>query len=309
MAKHITWISMDRVISKFVRDTGVDDFSETDLVEYTGEVLEQIGTINLQEQAIQFATVKNYQVDLPCGLTSVQMIAKYLDSDTHATPNQQELENDDEEYDPNEFSCRTLLLPEESQYYTTSFDHMGEYYGFTQSNTFKTQYVPVRLSNNVFFDTLVLPEDQNLYRSSVDEYTISNNTLKFSFKEGIVAIAYNKVVVDKETGYPLIPDNVSVLAAINAYLMYKYAARLWFSGREGWADKMQYYETQYQWYCKQAGNAMLMPYGEDEFENMLQGRKQMIPQHKRYYGFFGNLNKDSTVGWSRGNTNPNRFIR
>lgn len=305
MSKPLQWTSMDRVISKFVRESGNDEFSETDLIEFTGEVLEQIGTVNLYEKKIELLEVKNHQVDIPCGLSSIIQIVQDNVGSAHAVMpalyDKYQGSTEPLEDTSDIFDCSTLLSPEEQTYYRPYFDLRAEYEGNSQCDNSKYRYQPVRLSNHTFFDTIVMQENLELYNNHgrLPEYTIAHTVLKFSFKEGLIVIAYNRTAVDAKTGYPLIPDQVSVLAAINAYLMLKHATRLWFLGREGWSDKMQYYEAQYQWYCKQAGNAMIMPYGEDEFENIRQGRKTMIPRN-HYYGYFGNLGKDTTVGWSKG---------
>ena len=313
MSKNLNWVSAERVISKFVRDSGIEDFNETDIIEQIGEALEQIGTINLYEKKVEILEVKNHQVLMPCGLSSIIQIVQDRVASAHAVmPALYDKYQGNIEPlldTSNIFDCSTLLLPEEQDYYRPYFDLRAEYEGKASYNGddsygsyYWNKYIPVRLSNHTFFDSIVMqeePELYNKYKHMAPEYTIVHNTLKFSFKEGSIVIAYNRPVIDEKTGYPLVPDNVSVLTAINAYLMMKYAMRLWFLGREGYADKMQKMEQDWHWYCKQAGNTMIMPYGEDEFENIRQGRKTMIPRN-HYYGYFGNLGKDTTVGWSKG---------
>lgn len=49
---------------------------------------------------------------------------------------------------------------------------------------------------------------------------------------------------------------------------------------------------QQQWlkYVGQSKNKYKMPDGIDEYQNLLEGSRYILPRNK-YYGFFGNLNK------------------
>lgn len=60
-------------------------------------------------------------------------------------------------------------------------------------------------------------DSQGLYNDTTysnDEYTVIQDQLRFSFKEGLVAVAYIRTKVDIETGYPMIPDDESAKAAL-----------------------------------------------------------------------------------------------
>ena len=102
---------------------------------------------------------------------------------------------------------------------------------------------------------------------------------------------------DEKTGYPLIPDDYSIITAITMYITMKYMGRLWYMGREGYADKYQKSEQDWQWYCKQAGNKQMMPHGVDQFQNFTESRNQLLPSKNRYYGFFGKLGREGNTGW------------
>ena len=73
--------------------------------------------------------------------------------------------------------------------------------------------------------------------------------------------------------------------------------RLWYMGREGYADKYQKSEQDWQWYCKQAGNKQMMLHGVDQFQNFTESRNQLLPSKNRYYGFFGKLGREGNTGW------------
>jgi hypothetical protein len=299
MSRKFQYVSLDRIIAKLYRDLGLEEISETDIVEWAGEALEGIGAINLYEEVVTFAEVKNHKLDIPCGLYSIIQMARYNESNTDLPTLQTGLVESISTYDPDVFDCSTLLLPTEPTYYSPSFDLKGEYDGWSNS-TFYRKFTPIRLSTHTFFKTVGTGTE--IYDSfGTDEYNIVQDQIRFSFKEGLIALAYHRTMTDKETGYPLIPDDYAITTAITMYITMKYMGRLWYLGREGYADKFQKAEQDWHWYCKQAGNVLLAPFGEDEFQNILEGRKQMIPRHNKYYGFFGNLGRNQDAGWTRGN--------
>jgi hypothetical protein len=293
MGKKFQYTTLDRILAKLYRDLGLEDISETDVIEWTGEALEAIGAITLYEEAIACVEVKNHQADLPIGLHSIIQIAKnnrWSPTEENNICPQDFIEEVEEETItcPVVLDCKGApLLGVEITYYRPYFDLQYEYYGWSNSSYYKENYTPVKLSNHTFFNTLVCAEDMNLYQSCVDEYTIAEDTAKFSFKEGSVVIAYHRQKTDPATGYPMIPDDYSVITAITMYITMKYMSRLWYLGREGYSDKVQKAESDWHWYCKQAGNNLMIPYGIDEHQKMLEGRNNLIPNHNKYYGYFG----------------------
>lgn len=300
MGRKFQYTTLDRIISKLYRDLGLEEISETDIVEWAGEALEAIGAIGLYEEAVAFITVENHQAILPTGLHSILQIAK------------------DNKWEPNTLTPANVLLDSstlvedlsllptfpgviidangtpvtdyEIAYYRPYFDLQYEYSGWMASKLYQ-QYTPVRLANHSFFGTVVCKEIEGLYQSCTDEYTLQNDIIKTSFKEGGIALAYYRQKVDETTGYPLIPDDISVITAITKYITFHYMSRLWYMGKEGYSDKMQKAEADWQWYCKQAGNAIMKPFGIDEHQNLLEQRYQLIPNRNKYYGFFGKLSR------------------
>jgi len=184
----------------------------------------------------------------------------------------------------------------EVAYYRPFFDLKWEYSLWSDSQYCKDKFTPVRLSNNVFFNSLVCKEknNQEIYRNCGDEYTIVGTTekrLRFSFREGFVAVAYLRNAIDIETGYPLVPDNYSYLSAITYYIKWKLAEWYDWNGREGFGIKAEKAEKRWLKYTKQGKNYMKMPKGLDQYQNLLEQSHTMIPKHNMYYGHFGNLNK------------------
>ena len=192
----------------------------------------------------------------------------------------------------------------EVAYYRPFFNLNIGYGTWVNSNQYKGNYTPVRLANNVFFNSVVCKEKdyQNIYKDCADEYTIVgsiNKMLRFSFKEGFVAISYLKNRLDPETGYPLIPDNPSYMAAIVYYLKWKIAEWHAWNGRSGFISMARENERLWLKYARQAKNYMKMPRSLDQYQNLLEQSHYLIPRHKRYYGYFGNLGRSEHQPFKR----------
>ena len=76
MGRHLQYTTLDRILSKVYRDLGIEEVSETDIVEWCGEALEAIGAITLYEEAVAFVEIENHQADLPNGLHSIIQVAR-----------------------------------------------------------------------------------------------------------------------------------------------------------------------------------------------------------------------------------------
>lgn len=309
MSVRYKYVPIDRIFSKLVRDLG-GDVNEGDVVEWTGEALEFIGAATHYEEAVAFIEVKNHQCNLPKNLHSVIQIAR--DNRWCGTPadelcpatviaNLEPESNDDEPSIPVALDCNgTPINAYELAYYRPYFDFKYGYRGWSNSNYYGRRFSPVRLKNHTFFNSLVCTEDnQSLYQNCTDEYTIiQGDTVRFNFREGLVAISYNRAVLDTETGYPMIPDNISYTTAIIKYITLKMFDRQCYNGREGACGKAEKADRDWQWYCKQASNVDMMPHGIDEHQNLLDQRTYLLPRQNRYFGFFGNLSRPEIKVWN-----------
>ena len=319
MGRKLTYVSMDRIISKVYRDLGIEDIPESSVIEWCGEALEFMEGATIQEEAVAFIEVTNHEADLPNGLHSIIQVARnnrWTKEDKDLCPANimldcscKEMEDINSDSTPcgcNDtgltyseaipLDCNGKIIGDyEVAYYRPYFDLQYEYHLWGSSHYYKEHYTPVRLANNTFFNSIVCPEDSKIYQSSTDEYTLVGDKIRTSFKEGSLAISYNRQTIDVETGYPMIPDDVSIINAIFWYIAWKYNTRLWMIGREGSADKMQESERQWIWYCKQSGNKHILPYGIDQFQNLTESRSQLLPTKNRYYGFFGKLGRQGNT--------------
>jgi hypothetical protein len=309
--KELNYTTVNRIFSKVSRDLGIDDFSESDLVEWAGEALEAIDAVTMLEECVEFSEVKNHMVSLPKFTNSIIMIAEHDGSYTDTTPaviseslctnNFQEGSGNIDpicDCDPAQGYIPVdgngyPLFEKDIYEWQPNINVQAEYINWSTCNNFKEKWTPVRLANHAFFNSVVCKEADSgeLYSNSKSEYTIvGDNTLRFSFQTGYVAVSYARQKLD-ENMYPMIPDHYSYTTAVTMYITMKLMGRMWYQGREGYERKMLKAEADWQWYCKQAGNRGIMPHGIDQFQNMLDQSQYLLPRMHRYDKFFKDLSK------------------
>lgn len=316
MQQRFQYVTVDTILSKYLRDFRGNELNEDDAIEWIGEALGHMKMATLSEEAIAFLEVKNYQAELPNGLHYIIQVAKNNawtpTEKTTCTPQAIITELVPETPHTNcgcSTCCNTpakdmvlldcqgeLIGAPEVAYYRPYFDLQYEYLGWVHSKAFRTKFTPVRLANHTFFNTLVCQNEASsgLYNNGnylADEYTIVEDQLRFSFKEGLVAVAYLRSKVDLETGYPLVPDDESAKAAITYYLGWKVKEREAWNHREGAMQLAQVAEARWLKYIKQFRNKAKMPWGTDEYEDLMEQGNYLLPRNKRYYGFFGKLGR------------------
>lgn len=194
-------------------------------------------------------------------------------------------------------------------YYRPFFDLQYEYLGWAHRTFSGNAFSPVKLANHTFFNSLVctVPGMEGLYQSCQDEYTIiGNSTLRFSFKDGFVAVAYTRQVTDPETGYPMIPDDESVKSAITYYLAWKFKQREAYNHREGAMQLSKDAEQQWLKYIKQFKAKSKMPQSVDDLESMKNESSYLLPRRRRFDNFFGKLGTEESRDF---NTPSRRFSR
>lgn len=316
------YVSLDTIFSKLIRDASID-IDEGDVVEWCGEALEFTGGVKSYEEAVAFIEVNNHQFDLPTGLHAIIQIGRNnrWDKYKECTPEviQEELIPEEEKINIRRSialtnppvdavwldAAGTPIVAYDLAYYRPYYDFKANYFDWRSCRAYR-RFTPIRLANSTLFNTLVCEDrDQRAYESCTDEYTvILGKTVRTSFREGQVALAYLRQVRDIESGYPMVPDNISYKTAITKYVQMMIAGREFATGRENAERRLAKYESDWQWYCQQASNVDKMPHGVDEYQDLLDQRSYLLPSRNRYFGFFGNLSKPEpsrfgSIGYNR----------
>lgn len=117
-----------------------------------------------------------------------------------------------------------------------------------------------------------LPESRN--NKTLYTYTQSNNTLHFNIKEGEVDIIYNTLKCSPE-GIPMIPDNVSVIKAIENYIKVEMFSMYVDLGKMG-PGSLQRVEQEYAWYIGKAQTQFQGLNNEDSVETFLADLQRMF---------------------------------
>lgn len=320
----MNYTTVDRIFTKFAREVS-DEFDEGDLIEMMGEALEFIHAPRSYEPYVAFVEVRNHQCLIPLGTHLIHGIARNnawtgpKDSCMCPATMQSHLCTPVVETgcvpvpgvnpcvcppaDAVWLDCEGKpIVAYDLAYYRPYFNLKLESFNTFSASLYYTQnYTPVRLSTNSMFGSIVCNPRPRVYNasSSKDEYQIiAGTTLRFSFRDGAVAIAYDRQLLDTQTGYPMIPDDISYTTAITKYITMKKFEKQFYESREGAQAKMLKAEEDWQWYCGQASNNGKMIVGEDEHQNFLDQRQHVLPIQNSYYGFFGNLNSPEQRIWN-----------
>lgn len=294
---NINYVSINRIFSKVNRDLKGTETQETDVIEWIGEALDFMKVPQILVEDVAFVKVTDYHAAMPENLHMITQIAR------------------NKGYDPTVVAdCPTeeVVDPVVEEICATEVEVVDldwTYTIWTSGEDYKKNYAPVRLATGSFFNTIVCREkDESLYATCADEYTIVGEVdklLRFNFIEGEVAVSYLRNTVD-DSGYPLIPDNISYITAIVYYIKWKIAEMYEWAGRDGWAAKAEKAEVRWNKYAKQAKNFMKMPKTLDQYQNLLEQTHYLIPNHKRYYEYFGNLSKSQPRNFNRFNKRHSR---
>lgn len=298
-------IPIDRIFSKIYQDFGLEDIEESTIVEWAGDVLSHIEIDKTYVERVAFIEVKNHQIELPNDLIGLLRVARnnrWEKPQKNCTVTKEEVkemgceipvvENNEivpcVQNIPVLLNCRgELVTPYGVAYYRPNFKVDHDYYVWTGSNTYRDYFTLVRPSSNSFKAALICEIEKEkkdrIYSSVEDEYQIIDGKyLRFSFREGQVAVAYLAQAIDLKSGYPLIPDDISVIKAITHYILYMYCRKMHIIGREGYKEKYKEAEADYQWYISQAQNKLFAPHGIDEFQAMTEQRYSFLPNIYKY---------------------------
>lgn len=287
--------SVKRILSAINREARID-YEESDIIELIGKGLEGIGCVKQYKERVCLIPVNDHRARLPDGFHAVIQAVYRGEIGEKCNPAVNTVPPEAESPEP---PCPASCDPGQYVFNPAVLD-WGYTYNTFSLNVNYNEWTPVRLATHNFFKTLVCKEDnyEDLYRPDSPEYTLTEDYLTVSERTGYIMLSYLAQPLDEE-GYPLIPDNYSYESALVSFVCYKFFARK-FSEEPTQANerRMQHYSSDWQWYCQQAKNSLMMIQGIDEHENMSKQRKYLIPRENQYENFFGRSGRREKRRWN-----------
>lgn len=136
-----------------------------------------------------------------------------------------------------------------------------------------------------------------LNSAEVGTYAIKRGYIYFDFEEGTAELNYKAVALDDD-GYPMIPDNISLIKAIEEHVKVQHF-RMKVDLQEMSEGPLMRAEREYAWYIGQAQGTLLMP-DLDEMESIKNSLVRIIHETSQHdNGFRANavdvLNGSSTI--------------
>lgn len=262
------FISIKQVIDKFYGDSAIqDEIPYSDLVRWIADALSFINQNPQFERKVTGTesnpdlVITNYKAKLPCELYRIEQIM---------------VNGRAARYSSNTMH-HAMLAPaccgpvDDCNIENTLIDNFG--------NEFITSY-------HHYWNGLACSDIT---------YDINKDCITLSIPTGTVKIAYLAVPIDDD-GFPLIPDDVSYIEAITAFLMSKIDYQNWRRNPDSSGYKALYEasDLKWCWYVRQAKNAakMLSP---DQMETLRNATVRLLNNKNYHASFFSNLgNRENT---------------
>jgi hypothetical protein len=235
--------SIDTVLNKVVRDLGLgeNEIPYQDMIEWSAEALEHIGSYTQFETKFADILIENYEGVLPSGL--YKTVKMELGCEITANSGgfyggslQQELNNAGVDYESLGAYTRFKII--NGQGLSKPSD---EYIGIDG--------ISQRLSNN---------PNLGLNTHSRYDYRVNFNQIVTSFCHGIIRIQYLAFPVDSR-GYPLVPDNQSFRDALFWKIAYQIAMRNPMALPNQMMRDIRFCKDEWNKYCMQARASANMP--------------------------------------------------
>jgi hypothetical protein len=294
--------SVKRVIAKVFTDLDLKegDHRVTDMIEWAGEAVKKIGafpmllTKTTGKGGQPLLALVNYQVKLPCDLTTINQVA-YSTSETGPFYPMTYAAGSFDANVPN------IAIPEENDTTEVVADRpvidlamslYGDTYAaaLTRINTYPA--IREQLTALLYNSSSPLSTRDNVSLSDPYTYVVTGNYIKTNIRTGYLMISYQAVPVDDE-GYPMIPDDESFEEAIYWYINMKLTYPEWKLGR---VRDAVYYDAKSSWnfYRKQTYASAMMP-NTDQLESIKNAWLRLVPEIDEHNTFFSNLNNRQII--------------
>lgn len=321
------FIGMSSIIAKVNRDFRGMEMDDNDLIEWISEALGRMKVHGASQEATLFAEVKNHMIDLPSTMHNIIQVAQDTKwkkgCNTNLCPDDilcsvQEAVVPEKcvEKKANtccvEVDCHGYAVDAKTAtpiHYRSRFNLNNYYPYWLGSSVYRERYCLVTLADHTFFNSIVCQPDNNPYnnhnigvhndqshgRNAIGnngkpEFTIvgdSREAMKFSFKEGYVAVSYTRQPM--KDGLPMIPDHEYAREAMGYYIAWKLHQRESYLHREG--ARTLATEARIQWlkYCGMFKSNAKMPHGEAEYLALREQMLYILPRLDRPYKFYGDM--------------------
>ena len=286
-------VSSSSIIDKMYRDFGWDyTLQYNDVLEWLGEALRELKVPCFYVDKVtdgnkelghhDFIDIQDGRGKLPCDLFSITQTAAAVDV---INPNSKAVVTGVVYYDYN--TNTSCSLGESGLCDDLFFASNGKSCHNEQGNRCKT-FLPMRWDTNTFYKSYHGCDIDFRVNSDLT-YTVNNNYIFTSFKEGKVAMAYKAVPTD-ENGLPMVPDNQSVINYVTWYIGNKIAFQLFMTDKYT-QNKYEEFKGYLSLYYQKAKNEGKMPKSLDEWEAYKNQRLRSIPKLFEHNKFFGNLQR------------------
>jgi len=149
-----------------------------------------------------------------------------------------------------------------------------------QDNTspLNTDLIPMQYAtDNVHESYMCLPHSNS--NNNALTFSLTNNKIYTNIEQGGVFLTYKAIAVD-ENCYPLIPDNIKLIRAIESYIKYKWFDIL--NDMDKVTDrKLSKAEADYCWNIGQAQSDLIMP-NETEMEALVNSIAKLLPNTDQF---------------------------
>jgi hypothetical protein len=305
------YISYKEVIENVYRDFKFQYvFQVADAIEWLGSALRQLKipryyldklTDNNKDLFHQdYITIEDYRGKLPCDLYSITQTAyvydkndarcatancvvsmtglSYYDIDTGET-----CATGDGTALCNQFVLNSSCASEDCEESSCSCNDSSS---CSCDCTENITYIPMRWNTNTFYKSYHGCDLDYICQSNLT-YTVNNNYIFTNFQSGRICMAYKAIPTDSD-GYPLIPDNESVINYVKWFIAEKIAFQLFLTDKYT-ERKYEYFASNLQLYFRKAKNEGKMLANVDEWESYQNMRIKSIKEPVAHRSFFGNM--------------------
>ena len=123
-------------------------------------------------------------------------------------------------------------------------------------------------------------------------YIAQQGIITTGFKDGFIEVAYEALPIDKD-GFPLIPNNVKVLLAIEFYILERFLFPLYTIGKI--TDKAYHVISQKKDWYMGAANTNMQIQSYDHVESIMNGINRIIINSNAHSNFFKGMDKKERI--------------